>query len=584
MRRLTPNTAADLDRVFDESFDVIEDQFPDFGTAELHRHDAASSDNGAGSERQYAYCKEGDPIIIAFAEKAYRAPVSRLRGLMRHEFGHALEYRFGVKELERRLGVKLPAEVERRADAIAEAVWGEPIVYDKQLVQCVGVAGVHPRPAHLPDQKEKLKANGARKTGQQIYEEVGRRWLAGDFVHPREVVGDRPDRPGVDKARWVYDVLVSSMDSYQFPREAPAMLRKVAHSCHLDELDSTVVSNGARKTGRAYHASMNGIPEAPREFRSFRGMDYGPGLYFGTDPQDLLLYGDRLYAADVELNNPLVISQDEPPDDQLVKGLQKALGIDSDMLRDYPHPLVGIFSLAKELHDMGELRFEDLIADLQEQGYDGVYVDGAVVNEHQGMDLKGDYFAIWSPEQISSWSEVSLTPNRRGRGWKFEDTESLIESLREARPDDKHVSLPNEKATFSGSRMGWAGGWYVVEVPVERVMFMEGNHWNFAHAAALEELISDGERPVFNLPAARLYRISEETVRATQEEDEEGELSYQRGMAEPWDDEDAGTFSVQLLDGNHRALAALAAGEDTIFVTVGENYREDVRDEEWVKK
>jgi hypothetical protein len=156
------NPSATVDQVFDEAFDVVEERFPDFGTAELYEDERAGADNGAGSERQFAYCKDGDPIIIAFAPKAKELPVSRLRGLMRHEFGHALECRYGVAELERRLGKKLPAKVERRADVIAEAVWGDPIMYDERFVQCVGITGTRPRPAHLPDDVEKLKANKAK--------------------------------------------------------------------------------------------------------------------------------------------------------------------------------------------------------------------------------------------------------------------------------------------------------------------------------------------------------------------------------------------------------------------------------------
>jgi hypothetical protein len=148
-----------LEEVFDETFDVVEEQFPNVGTIELHEDEAAGTDNGAGSERQFAYCQDGDPIIIAFAPKSDGLPDSHLRGLMRHEFGHALEYRFGVRALEEVLG-KLPKKVERRADAIAEAVFGEPIEYDERCVQCVGVGGKRPRPKHLPDEKAKLKANG----------------------------------------------------------------------------------------------------------------------------------------------------------------------------------------------------------------------------------------------------------------------------------------------------------------------------------------------------------------------------------------------------------------------------------------
>lgn len=156
------NPASKVDQVFDETFDRVEELFPDIGVVELHEDEAAGADNGAGAERQFAYCRDGDPVEIAFAPKAEDLPINRLRGLMRHEFGHALEYRYGVAELERRLG-KLPESVERRADVIAERVWGEPIQYDTRNVQCVGVPGAKKRrPRHLPDERAILRPNGGR--------------------------------------------------------------------------------------------------------------------------------------------------------------------------------------------------------------------------------------------------------------------------------------------------------------------------------------------------------------------------------------------------------------------------------------
>lgn len=134
---------------FDRCFDVVEGWFPDFGDCELHVDERAGADNGAGAARQYGYCKDGDPIVIAFAMKVEELPDENISGLMRHEFGHALDYRYG-DDLGRLLGRRLPDGVERRADAIAEAVFGEPIEYDERLVQCVDCGGVAPRPRRLP--------------------------------------------------------------------------------------------------------------------------------------------------------------------------------------------------------------------------------------------------------------------------------------------------------------------------------------------------------------------------------------------------------------------------------------------------
>ena len=42
-----------------------------------------------------------------------------------------------------------------------------------------------------------------------------------------------------------------------------------------------------------------------------------------------------------------------------------------------------------------------------------------------------------------------------------------------------------------------------------------------------------------------------------------------------------GEYYAQLLDGNHRAAAALLAGEPYIYVYVGENYRANVRKKDY---
>lgn len=133
---------------FDECFDALLEQFPDFGELELHQDEKAGSDNGHGSERQFGYCMDGKPIRVAFAAKTEKLPVANIRGLMAHEFGHALDYRYGDK-LGKMLGQRLPAGVERRADAVAQAVFGKTIKYDSRDIQCVACRGKSARPRRL---------------------------------------------------------------------------------------------------------------------------------------------------------------------------------------------------------------------------------------------------------------------------------------------------------------------------------------------------------------------------------------------------------------------------------------------------
>jgi len=148
---LAPNGRASMPRVraaFDECFDALMEQFPDFGDLELHQDEKAGGDNGHGSERQFGYCMDGNPIRIAFAAKTERLSTANVRGLVAHEFGHAIDFRYGDK-LGKMIGQRLPAGVERRADAIAKAVFGRTIKYDSKDVQCVACQGKSVRPRRL---------------------------------------------------------------------------------------------------------------------------------------------------------------------------------------------------------------------------------------------------------------------------------------------------------------------------------------------------------------------------------------------------------------------------------------------------
>jgi len=136
-------------RVFDRLFDQLEEQFPDFGVLELHHDEAAGGDNGHGAERQFGFCTVDPPFRISFAAKIEDLPDAYIEGLCAHEMGHAIDHRYGVKELQQRLGRRLPKSVERRADKIAEYVFGNPIRYGKLDIQCVHCQGKQRRPKKL---------------------------------------------------------------------------------------------------------------------------------------------------------------------------------------------------------------------------------------------------------------------------------------------------------------------------------------------------------------------------------------------------------------------------------------------------
>lgn len=126
-------------------------------------------------------------------------------------------------------------------------------------------------------------------------------------------------------------------------------------------------------------------------------------------------------------------------------------------------------------------------------------------------------------------------------------TDWVLESVLSSDPDFSNVMsvddfLLDADTELKGRRVTWyRDSSYVIAIPSDHVIFMEGNQWNFRHAAAIRNAMSKGA--AFEVPAARIYK---------------------RGRSE---------YFAQLLDGNHRAAAAMSLGEPEIYVYVSENYR-----------
>lgn len=170
---------------------------------------------------------------------------------------------------------------------------------------------------------------------------------------------------------------------------------------------------------------------------------------------------------------------------------------------------------------------------------------------------------------------------------KFVGTDSILEAIMDAEPDDTYVSsaamnLPKTFYRSVGSVVWQGARGYLVTVAVENVIFMEGNQWNFGHARALYDGIMNDTNATLDAPAGRVYRIKASDVKTSEKYDKENELEYQMSMETPWKRSDIGEYWVQLLDGNHRAAAAMLAGDSAICVYVGENYRANVYKKDFV--
>jgi hypothetical protein len=170
---------------------------------------------------------------------------------------------------------------------------------------------------------------------------------------------------------------------------------------------------------------------------------------------------------------------------------------------------------------------------------------------------------------------------------KFIETDDILAAIRDATPSYAHVQPVDlaewrDKDLHPVRRVTWAGrAGYVTKIPAKNVLFMEGNLWNPNHAAALWGRILDDGQVVMAAPPARVYRVTAKDIQQTTRFARDGELEYQLGMTAPWTRAEQGEYYAQLLDGNHRAAAALLAGEPYIYVYVADDYRKNVRKKDY---
>jgi len=104
-------------------------------------------------KRGFAVCfyRGGSCCHLKFSPKILKAPLHRADAILRHELCHVLDFVIDGPALDSwalHQGIQLPSTPERRADALAMAIWFEPILYDKELVQSTR-QGQDIRPAHL---------------------------------------------------------------------------------------------------------------------------------------------------------------------------------------------------------------------------------------------------------------------------------------------------------------------------------------------------------------------------------------------------------------------------------------------------
>ena len=106
------------------------------------------------SPRRYASTTGdgGNSCHIRFPPRIVDLPISQVDAVIRHELGHVADFIVPYMELEewaQAQGMSLPSTPERKADALAELIWGEKIYYNEALVQTFDSSGTAPRPEQL---------------------------------------------------------------------------------------------------------------------------------------------------------------------------------------------------------------------------------------------------------------------------------------------------------------------------------------------------------------------------------------------------------------------------------------------------
>jgi hypothetical protein len=149
------------------------------------------------------------------------------------------------------------------------------------------------------------------------------------------------------------------------------------------------------------------------------------------------------------------------------------------------------------------------------------------------------------------------------------DASSILERGRasDAYYEPVDASTVDEEDIYHGRKVRWVGTpGYMIRIPASRVFPMPENMWFPNQLARYVKAIKEGD--LLEAPAARVFVIDQGSILGSLEQVEAGEIEY------PFDESDVGQPYVVLLDGNHRAFAAILSGEPYIWAYVGENYRE----------
>ena len=150
----------------------------------------------------------------------------------------------------------------------------------------------------------------------------------------------------------------------------------------------------------------------------------------------------------------------------------------------------------------------------------------------------------------------------------------------EVEPHSESFEQPQEwydEQLYAGRWVTWKGQpGVMMKIDADMVVATPDNPFDWGHLAFIKRAIETSrDNVLLEAPAGRIHVVDAAHVAESQQIYEDGHIE-EMGMTRPWDEDDIGRHYFFPLDGNHRAFAAIYAGEPYIWVYVGENYREDV--------
>jgi hypothetical protein len=185
------------------------------------------------------------------------------------------------------------------------------------------------------------------------------------------------------------------------------------------------------RTITAYHGTGDKEFPKPTEIRiSKAGNDYGPGLYFADQWEDIYEAGPLWYEATLALRNPLVVGG--PGDEAAAQALMRAFGWSAEQIADQIEGMDGVVTWVGVLESVPFLgsptRMWQTAYDLlRRNGHDSIFVPGAIVNARRrkyAEPIQGNYVVVLDPESITAWGMMpfketlararAITRERRG--------------------------------------------------------------------------------------------------------------------------------------------------------------------------